>query len=298
MTSPRDPDQLIRSFLADGPTEFADRSYDAVRADIERTRQRVIFGPWREPRMNAIMKVAIAIAAVVIVGVVGISLLPKSGGVGGNPAPTPTTSPSPQPTPSPTASLSPSPSAPTAFPRGGTLAIGRHSMILNDVPLSIAVSTSGWTSNGSWGIDKGEITPTGASFFMWPDGVPQGVYSDACGHVEAPPAGSSIAELANAVATMPGLDLVSGPADVTIDGRAAKLVVVTVPEDAACSPNDFWLWYRSDNYRWATALGQTVRVWIIDADGTTLWIDGDTYKGAPPEVGAEVEEMVNSIKFE
>lgn len=290
MTTPRDPDRLIRAFLDEGPTDLADRSYDAVRADIERTRQRVVIGPWREPRMNNIVKIAIALAAVVVVAVVGYQLLPGTGGVGGGPSPTP----------SPAPTLSPSPAAELPFPPEGALAVGRHSMTLNGVRLSINVATPGWTSNGSWGLDKGNIGPGGAGFILWPDAVPDRVFSDPCSQVEGPPAGPSAADLAAAVATLPGSVLVSGPSDVTIGGKPAKLVVITIPEDAPCPSGEsgFHLWGHATNARYATELGETFRVWIIDVDGTLVWIDGETYKGGGPEVGAELEQIVNSIQFE
>ena len=50
MTARRDPDRLIRDFLAEGQTELADPIYDVVRAEIDRKRQRVVIGPWRFPR--------------------------------------------------------------------------------------------------------------------------------------------------------------------------------------------------------------------------------------------------------
>ncbi len=104
MTTSRDPDRLIRAFLAEGQTDLPDRTYDAVRADIDRTRQRVVIGPWRDRRMNNIARLAIVAAAVVVVAVVGYNLLPGTGGVGG---PSATASPSPTPTPPPTPIASP-----------------------------------------------------------------------------------------------------------------------------------------------------------------------------------------------
>jgi hypothetical protein len=83
MNTSRDPDRLISTFLAEGQTELPDRVFDAVRSEIDRTRQRVVIGPWRSPDMNSLAKVAIAAAAVVVVAVVGINLLPASTGVGG-----------------------------------------------------------------------------------------------------------------------------------------------------------------------------------------------------------------------
>ena len=101
MTTPRDPDRLIRAFLAEGPTDLPDRTYDAIRSDIERTRQRVVFGPWRLTPMNTYVKLAIAAAAVVVVAVVGINLLPAGNGQIGGPGPSPSPAPSPSPTPTP-----------------------------------------------------------------------------------------------------------------------------------------------------------------------------------------------------
>ena len=49
MTSPRDPDRLIDAFLGVGPDSCPIGPIDAVRDDIDHTRQRVVIGPWREP---------------------------------------------------------------------------------------------------------------------------------------------------------------------------------------------------------------------------------------------------------
>ena len=99
---------------------------------------------------------------------------------------------------------------------------------------------------------------------------------------------------------VPGTDLVSGPSDVTVGGRPAKHVVLTVREDVDCDANSFYLWYapREDLARYATELGSTIRVWIIDVDGTLVWIDGETYKGAGPEPGQEIQQIIDSIHFD
>ena len=63
---------------------------------------------------------------------------------------------------------------------------------------------------------------------------------------------------------------------------------------------EFYLWYApsEDNARYATELGSTIRVWIVDVDGAIVWIDGETYKGAGPEPGQEIQQIVDSIQFE
>ncbi|HSO29254.1 MAG TPA: hypothetical protein VLS28_05080, partial [Candidatus Sulfomarinibacteraceae bacterium] len=178
---------------------------------------------------------------------------------------------------------------------------------IDGVSLSLEVATSGWISNGQWGIDKSAgIDPAGAGFILWPEGAPVGVFADPCAREEAPPIGSSAAELAAAVATVPGTDLVSGPTDVTVGGYPAKNVVLTFGEGADCnadgqlSADEFYLWYApgADNARYATELGSTIRVWIVDVDGAIVWIDGETYEGAGPGPGQEIQQIVDSIRFE
>jgi hypothetical protein len=305
MTASRDPDRLIRAFLDEGLIDLPDRTYDAVRSEIDRTRQRVVIGPWRSPDMNNIAKFAVAAAVVVAVAVAGYNLLPASSGVGGGPA----ASPSPSPTASPTLEPSPSPTPVAAvFPPQGELAVGvRHALTGGGVPYTISVPTSGWVSNGAWGIDKAAgVGPDGAGFILWPDGAPIGVYADPCTHVQAPPIGASAANLAAAVAALPGTDLVSGPTDVTVGGYPAKLVVLTFGERADCNADgklgadEFYLWYAAgaDNARYASELGSTIRVWIIDVDGAIVWIDGETYKGAGPEPAQQIQQIIDSIRFE
>ncbi len=64
MTARRDPDQFIKAYLEEGLTELPDRAYDAVRSEIDHTRQRVVIGPWRVPNMNNFARFAIAAAAI------------------------------------------------------------------------------------------------------------------------------------------------------------------------------------------------------------------------------------------
>ncbi len=81
MTAGRDPDRLIQAYLEEGLNELPDRAYDAVRSEIEHTRQRVVIGPWRLPTMSNFARYGVAAAAVVLVALLGIKFLPL-GGVG------------------------------------------------------------------------------------------------------------------------------------------------------------------------------------------------------------------------
>jgi hypothetical protein len=300
MHSEPDVTRIVRSWLRTDEHESADRVLDDVLALLDTTPQRRSWWPARRiSEMNTFAKLAIGAAAVVFVAVVGISLLPASGGVGGVPAISPSPAPSPSPSPSPEPSSLPSPAA--VFPPAGELGIGRHSMTLVGVPFTFSVLTSGWISDGNFDIHKDtHVAPDGAGFIFWVDDTPTGVFVDPCHDGKGPALGSSAADLAAAVAAVPGTDLVSGPSDVTVGGFPAKHVAITVREDVACAANNFYLWYAPtpDLARYATALGSTIRVWIIDVDGSLVWIDGETYKGAGPEPGQAIQQIIDSIKFE
>ena len=300
MSTERDTTRIVRSWLRTDEHESADRVLDDVLAMLDATPQRRAWWPaWRIADMNTLAKLAIAAAAVVVVAVVGINLLPASGGPGGGPAAT--ASPSPSTTASPIPSPSPS-SASRTFPAEGPLAIGRHSMTMGGVPLSVAMP-AGWHSEQGFFINKDAgVGPEGASFLFW-DPSPVGVYADPCAHTLSAPTGPSTADLADAVSTLSGTDLVSGPSDASVGGRPTKHVVLTVREDVGCGAGDggFYLWHGDvDNgeVRFPTALGETLRVWIIDVGGTRLFIEAESYKGADPTIDEEIQQIVDSIQFE
>lgn len=297
MSTDRDTTRIVRSWLRTDEHESADRVLDDVLVLLDATPQRRSLWPVRRiADMHTFAKLAIAAAAVVVVAVAGYTLLPSNAGVGGGPPVSPSSSPSPSPTTRPT----PSPTPVAIFPPAGELATGQHSMTLEGVPFSFSVPTSGWISNGSFDIHKDTgVAPDGAGFIFWTD-TPIGVFADPCAQVKSPPVGPSAADLAAAVATVPGTDLVSGPSDVTVGGYPAKQVVLTVRNDVGCNPESFYLWYapQADLARYATALGSTITVWIVDVDGTLVWIDGETYEGAGPEPGQAIQQIVDSIQFE
>ena len=75
----------------------------------------------------------------------------------------------------------------------------------------------------------------------------------------------SIADLAAAVASAPGTKVVRRPMRVTIGGRPATHVVVTVLEDRGCNPGFFFTWQApvGGAYWPGTSVGDTIKVWIV-----------------------------------
>jgi hypothetical protein len=93
MTASRDPDRLIHAFLREGAEQLDDQVYDAVRAEIERKRQRVVIGPWRLPTMNKLVPIGLGVAAAAIVLVVASQLLRAPTSNVGGPAAAPSATP-------------------------------------------------------------------------------------------------------------------------------------------------------------------------------------------------------------
>jgi hypothetical protein len=299
MHTEQDVSRIVRSWLRTDEHESADRVLDDVLLVLDATPQRRPHWPARRiATVNTTAKFAIAAAAVVLVAVVGINLLPSTGGVGGIAA-----SLSPSPTATPTSSLPPNPAE--SFPPAGELAIGRHSMIREGVRFSINVAASGWRSQQGFEFIKGtEGQPDGAGLLFW-SLTPDNVYANPCAHTPlTPAAGPGIASLATAVSRIPGTELVSGPTDLTVDGQPVKRTVITIPEDIDCA-GVLKLWYDdgmgSEAGRFPTVLPSTMRVWMFDVDGTTVWIDGETYESdedTSPTLEREIQQMIESIVFE
>lgn len=282
--------RIVRSWLSEGRTALPDHILDAVLAELPATRQRRPIWPTRRiDDMNAYAKLAMAAAAVVVVAIVGYNLLPGSSGVGGGPVVSP----------SPTTTPSSSPSDLTFFPNG-VIEPGRHSIIRSGKSFSLDMPR-GWTSHLGFRIvaQRGE-----AAFIFWTEGTPTNVYADPCAHEPLdPPAGDTPAELAAAVSSIPGTDLVGGPSAVTIGGRPAQLVTIQVREDVDCAPQEFFLWYSEAEgpdagARWPDQLGDTINTWIIEVDGTIVWIDGSWSVNTTPALHEEMLQIVDSIQFE
>ena len=95
MSTDRETTRVVRSWLDEGVTKLPDRVLDAVLDQVPATPQRRSgWSAWRSYRMNTYLKLAAAVAAVLVVAVVGYQLLPGRGGFGGQPTLPPSPSPS------------------------------------------------------------------------------------------------------------------------------------------------------------------------------------------------------------
>jgi hypothetical protein len=189
------------------------------------------------------------------------------------------------------------------FPEAGPLAKARaHRWILNPTGPTpfywFTISAPGWRSGGyqdvpggGGRIEKGTPgTPDGAVITFW---RPNNVYADPCGHLLSNPRPSEL-DLPRAVAAIPGTELVNGPTSL----NGGQQVVLRIPEDIECEPQEFYLWAAGEHPRAARAHGSTITVSIIDPPpwaGPSIFVEAETYKGASPELEREVQQIVDSF---
>ncbi len=192
-------------------------------------------------------------------------------------------------------------------------AFRRRTVIEATIPFSFKVPTMlGWerfssrpTSRSPAGpisLNRSVTGPQGAEIMIYWTSFPDGDHTDPCGRLLDSPIGPTAADLAAAVSTAPGTDLVSGPSNVTLGGRPAKHLVLTVRAPVGCDPGFFFRWRgRNTGAFWdTTRVGAVIRVWIIDVHGTRLFIAAATTRAAAqdPHLEAEIQQIVGSIRFE
>ncbi|HZM72626.1 MAG TPA: hypothetical protein VFC71_04560 [Candidatus Polarisedimenticolia bacterium] len=288
MTAERDMTRVVRSWLRTDEHESAARVLDNVLAALDTTPQRrpPILPAWRiSERMNRYVKIVVAAAAVLILAVFVYNQLPGRGSIGG---------PGSSPSPSPTRTL-----APETFPQGA-LTIGRHGMDIAGKRLTFDVPIEGWTADAPYFLGYGSIGPEGFAAIWWTSDAPVGMFSDPCAQTEAPEVGHNRAELAAAVVGIPGLEEVVAPTDVTVGGKPATTVAVRMPDPLPCPKDQFYLWHATsaDEGRFATDAGFIIYTWIIDVDGTLVWVDWETSAEPGSQPVAQIQALMDSIQFE
>lgn len=301
MNPDRDTTRIVRSWLEDGATGLSDRVLDNVLDQLPSTPQRR--HRWqarRSPPMINAVKVAMAAAAVVVVGVVGLNLVPGSAqpGVGAAPLPTPTATATPNAAPS----ASPIPYLPTS----GVIEPGRYRIPETQYQatgLTIEVP-AGWTSLGNNLLSKdyGRGTEPGALLAVWPI---TGTFVDPCTDhtLVQPTPGPGIDALAEALANQPGTEA-GPPTAVTVDGYPAKLVESTVIADietcgSGSGLDGFWLWAAPDgDHRYVQGTNEVNRIYIVDIDGERLTFNGRFPAVTTAADRAELEAIIASIDIE
>ena len=291
MTASRDPDRLIRAFLEDGLVELPDTSFDAVRAGIDRTRQRVVIGPWREPKMSTLFRLASAIAVLALV-LAGLTLVFGPGLGPPHPSPSPS-NPTPSTSPGPTGAGTLTYSWPQA------LQPGRYSTgFIWDLDYEVRFTVpAGWESHDI------EIIKGAASVSFQ---IVKNTYTDPCGTTETAPAiGATVDDLVEALDLDSALDATT-PAAVQLAGAQGKSFRYQAATGVTCVGEDSRIWSLPADLTlpippqgpptWPLRAG-THSVWVLDVNGTRLVIDATAGPGTGPTLTPEVQGVIDSIQF-
>lgn len=202
-------------------------------------------------------------------------------------------------------SSTPTGGGPVRFPR-----VGRQRLRVGGIPFTIRVRTSGWGGfaerdslvgpSTMVSINKSIVGPQGAEAIIFWSTFPDGAIAQPCGTLLDRVVGPTAADLAAAVATAPGTELVVEPSDVTVGGRTAKYVELRVRGRRDCAPGFFYTWRdvsMGPLWPW-TPPRTTIRVWIVDVDGKLLFLEAETTAQASLDLEREIREIVRSIRIE
>jgi len=189
--------------------------------------------------------------------------------------------------------------------REGPLTVGRHTLTAEGIPFSFRLPSAGWENHGNIYISKSSVGAQGAEGIIFWTSIVDGAHAEPCGQWWGAPPGST-ADYARQASKAHGTELVTGPSGVDLGGLVAQHVVFTVRRgDAAaraaagCNPGFFYHWPkdRGGAFWTSTHVGDTIRIWIVDVEGTRLFIEGDTHRRAGSQLEREIQQIVGSIRF-
>ena len=290
MSADRETTRIVRSWLEEGVTALPDRVLDAVLDQIPATRQRPAWWPARRlPQMNTPIRIATAAAAVVVLALIGLNLVPRTGGVGsGGGAPS---TPAPTATPSPTTGPTPVPT----LPQSGQLAPGtyRSNFMAFTLP-------AGWSAFDGWAALKGNgDPPNGMAVAADVDFAT--VYNDPCHwQTTAASVGPTVDNLVAALVAQKRGSKVT-PVDVTIDGFHGKQIDLMVPLNVtvtACDVGQYKSWTDSGGGdRYNQGPGQHDLLDILDVNGKTVAIQRSFYPANTAADRAELQAILDSVRI-
>lgn len=284
MSAERDVNRIVRSWLRTDEHESADAILGIVLSRLDTTPQRRSAWPARRIAfMDRYAKLAAAAAAVVVVAVLGFNFLggQSNPGAGSTPPGSVNPTPSALPTTAPTAASV----DPTTRPLPSAGALEPGSYILTSLPpleITFTIFEGGWVKN---------VVPdtiwSSNSEVRFGFRVVSNLLADPCvaGVELDPPVGPTVADLAAALAALPGVEPVT-PSDVELGGYSGKLVDFTIPDSAGPCEG---LWISDDE-------GGRIRYWILDVEGTRLVITAVERPGNPT-LGTRLQRILDSIEI-
>ncbi len=188
--------------------------------------------------------------------------------------------------------------------QAGTYTLSFADNAAHEFPRATLTVPEGWANLDGWLISKSQQTPRWMAVSFWDV---DSVYAHPCDWLQPTiEVGRSVDELVAVLVDRP-LRNATSPTDVNVDGYSGKELSWSFPtisiSTTAISPKDsapFESWtalgWSSD--RLQRGPGQVDRLLILDIDGERLVIDVMNMPGATPEDLAELQAVVDSIRFE
>jgi hypothetical protein len=289
MTTEREVERIVERWLVDGVDKMPDRVYLSILDRVERQPQQHAWRvSWRESNVNAYLKPILAVAAVLLVAVVGLNVLPIAPSSIGGPAPTATPSPTPTPTPSPPA-LS-----------DGPLEAGDYAARITDAAgdqmTFVITAPAGWSGVGGWALygPPGFGPPGGISIELLHD--PR-VVTDPCspsvGVPSPAPSPASVDDLVGALSAHAGVQ-VAGVTDIELGGHSGKRLDLELPAEPSCAQ-----YYVFDEPQGVYAQGPANhwRIWILDVDGHTAVAQLSDFAGTSATDLAAAQAAIDSLRI-
>ena len=312
MNPPLDLELVVSDWLRnEASASGSDSVLAATLGRVSTVRQERRRPAWLPIPMSRRLKVAMVAASAVVFGVASVGLLTRGSDIG----------------PGLIVGSTPTPSStPPTYPPAGEIPPGQsQSLTVDGVPLSFSVPNGGWApgiQRKAFGVSlradtlyiaKGTAGGQRAEAVVFWTTYPGGVNTGPCHNLLSQPIA---ADLASAMATAPGTDLVTGPSNVTLGEHEAKHLVLTIREDLGCDPGYFFTW---PDECWGTCwiktgVGDRIGVWVVEVDGKRLVIETETTRQgvwvspshfveettelSDAELEQEVQQIVELIRFE
>lgn len=317
MSAMRDADLLIKAYLAEGVDELPDRSYDAIRAVVDETRQWRVVGRWTEPQLINGVRSALMAAAIVLAVVVVIRFVPSTI-IGPEPTATPTAIPSTVPSASPgatpttydtinplqtdsaagAATAQPLPTSPytrVVYP-------GRYvtTDTVTNLPVSFSMPTGWLDMQGVLVLgEQPNVFENRAAFSTW---IVDRVYSDACNWSGTATPVITANDMVNVLSQQSGRQE-APPETMNLGGVPATLIVLSVSpsfDETGCDGGIVSNWpdaVGATRGGWRSIAGQSDSVYVVDSPAGALVITASVMPNGSQADKDALAAVVQSIRI-
>ncbi|HEX5012572.1 MAG TPA: hypothetical protein VFV72_00325 [Candidatus Limnocylindrales bacterium] len=294
MTTDREMERIVRSWLDPGLTVLTDDVVDAVLDALPRTPQRrATWSAGRVRGLRASARFSLAAAAVAAVALVGVNLAPRLAQLGAG-------SPTPLPSPLPSTSISspPATSPPATLPSNCSQPGGQYRAVLGTTAVH-ATLPRGWNHfEDAFHVRLENASCTQVGTARLEISRVAGVYADACRR-QAVVAATTRGAMVTSLTGQKGHETLE-PTEMTLGGKPATRFTFAASFDpSACTAGSLALWRSPGASDASLDPDATVTVYVVDVDGLVLGIAASRCCG--DELGAlerQLNLLVDSIRFD